>query len=87
MNQIAFPVQESVHCIGDVSADLIHPKSIGGGCYAHDFHFPTSQIQEEQDQEALLASASPITYSVTVDTSSISGTGGSLDFNLNRVRW
>jgi hypothetical protein len=30
-----------------------------------------------------LASAEPITYDVTVDTSSISGTAGSLDFNFN----
>jgi hypothetical protein len=29
------------------------------------------------------ASAAPITYAVTVDTSSISGTAGSLDFNFN----
>jgi len=32
---------------------------------------------------SLVASASPITYDVTVDTSSISGTAGSLDFNFN----
>ena len=30
-----------------------------------------------------VASAGPITYDVTVDTSSISGTAGSLDFNFN----
>jgi len=30
-----------------------------------------------------VASAGPITYAVTVDTSSISGTAGSLDFNFN----
>ena len=30
-----------------------------------------------------LAPASPITYAVTVDTSSISGMAGSLDFNFN----
>ena len=30
-----------------------------------------------------LVSASPITYSVTVNTSSVSGTAGSLDFNFN----
>src|ERR1700733_7997829 len=30
-----------------------------------------------------LASADPITYDVTVNTSSISGTTGSLDFNFN----
>jgi hypothetical protein len=32
---------------------------------------------------ASMASAAPITYDVTVDTSSISGTAGSLDFNFN----
>jgi hypothetical protein len=32
---------------------------------------------------ALLASAGPVTYAVTVNTSSISGTAGSLDFNFN----
>jgi hypothetical protein len=32
---------------------------------------------------ASMASAGPITYNVTVDTSSISGTAGSLDFNFN----
>jgi hypothetical protein len=32
---------------------------------------------------ASIASASPITYDATVDTSSISGTVGSLDFNFN----
>jgi PEP-CTERM motif len=32
---------------------------------------------------ASLASAGPITYDVTVDTSSIAGTAGSLDFNFN----
>lgn len=32
---------------------------------------------------ASLAAASPVTYDVTVDTSSISGTAGSLDFNFN----
>ena len=32
---------------------------------------------------ASLASAGPITYDVTVDTSSITGTAGSLDFNFN----
>jgi hypothetical protein len=32
---------------------------------------------------ASLASASPITYDVTVNTSFISGTAGSLDFNFN----
>ena len=32
---------------------------------------------------ASTASAAPITYDVTVDTSSISGTAGSLDFNFN----
>jgi hypothetical protein len=32
---------------------------------------------------AAAASADPITYEVTVDTSSISGTAGSLDFNFN----
>ena len=29
------------------------------------------------------ASAAPVTYDVSVDTSSISGTAGSLDFNFN----
>jgi hypothetical protein len=32
---------------------------------------------------ASMASAAPITYDVTVDTSSISGTAGSFDFNFN----
>jgi hypothetical protein len=32
---------------------------------------------------AVSAMATPITYDVTVDTSSITGTGGSLDFNFN----
>jgi hypothetical protein len=32
---------------------------------------------------ASMASAAPITYDVSVDTSSISGTAGSLDFNFN----
>jgi hypothetical protein len=32
---------------------------------------------------ASIASAAPITYDATVDTSSISGTAGSLDFNFN----
>src|SRR5580692_1663758 len=32
---------------------------------------------------ASMASAGPITYDVTVNTSSISGTAGSLDFNFN----
>ena len=32
---------------------------------------------------ASMASAAPITYDVTVDSSSISGTAGSLDFNFN----
>jgi hypothetical protein len=32
---------------------------------------------------ASLASAGPITYDVTINTSSISGTDGSLDFNFN----
>ena len=32
---------------------------------------------------ASIASAAPITYDVTVDTSSISGTAGSLDFQFN----
>src|ERR1700756_841670 len=59
MNQIAFPVQDSVHCIGDISADLTHPKSIGAGCYARDLHSPTRQIQEKQDQEPLQALGRP----------------------------
>jgi hypothetical protein len=32
---------------------------------------------------ASIASAAPVTYDVNVDTSSISGTAGSLDFNFN----
>ncbi len=32
---------------------------------------------------ASMASAAPITYDVTVNSSSISGTAGSLDFNFN----
>jgi hypothetical protein len=32
---------------------------------------------------ASMASAAPVTYDVSVDTSSISGTAGSLDFNFN----
>src|SRR3982751_6932760 len=53
MNQVAFPVQDSVHCVADVSADLTHPESTGAGCYARDLHLPTRQIQEEQDQQTL----------------------------------
>ena len=32
---------------------------------------------------ASVASAAPMTYTITVDTSSISGDAGSLDFNFN----
>jgi hypothetical protein len=44
MNQIAFPFQDSAHCMSDVSADLTHPEFIGAGCYARDLYSSTRQI-------------------------------------------
>ena len=51
MDQIAFAIQNSVHRIGDISANLTHPQSIRAGCDASDLHFPRRQINEEQDEE------------------------------------
>ena len=62
MDQIALAIQNSVHCIRHISADLTHPQSVCIGCYASDFHPTSRQIDKEQDQEALQASSGPDLY-------------------------
>src|SRR5947209_12717218 len=59
MDQIAFSIQNPVHRVRSVSADLSHPESIRLGGYARDLHSSGGQIQEEQDQEALQTSGRP----------------------------
>src|SRR4051794_22726345 len=59
MNQIALPVQDSVHCVGGVSADLAHPESICHRRYAANLHLARRQSNEEEHQEPLQPSPSP----------------------------
>ena len=59
MDQILFSIQNPVHLVRSVSADLSHPESIRLGGYARDLHSSGGQIQEEQDQKAFQTSGSP----------------------------
>jgi hypothetical protein len=53
VDQIALAIQNSVHGIGHISADLTHPQSVRIGCYASDFHLRVDKSIKNKTRKRL----------------------------------
>jgi len=62
MDQVALAIEDSIDCIGKISADLAHPPAVGGGRDAGNLHFACRQLDEEQHDEPLQPSSRPHFY-------------------------
>src|SRR6185436_18264466 len=59
MNQVALAIQDSVYGIGEIPADLAHPKPIGSSSDACNRYLARRQLQEEQNEEPLQPATGP----------------------------
>jgi len=59
MNQVALAVQDSVHRIGNIPADLEHPQPVCLRPAADDLHLSRRQLNEKQHDETLQTSPGP----------------------------
>jgi hypothetical protein len=53
MDQVALAIEQPVHRIREVAADLIHPQPTGTRRDPCDFHLASRQFHEKQDYEPL----------------------------------
>src|SRR5262249_33792799 len=53
MDEVALAVENTVHCIGEIPADLAHPQAVRITSNTADLHLTSGELDEEQHEVAL----------------------------------